>query len=285
MSNLARVILNADDFGLCAPVNAAIIAAHRAGNLSSTTCMVNMPGTAEAAALAAAHPALAIGLHFCLTEGRPLTGTSALTDAEGGFLPRGSLLRQLLLGRVPAKAIRAEFEAQLARLRALGMRPTHTDSHQHIHMNPVVFRALLPVLRAERLPARLAEPARPPLRLLRSWPQRFLSQTILYRASRRYRPQLNTPTNARLVSVHDLRAPAAALDAAALRALVGDEPAGSVVELMVHPYLPGPALDALYPNDLAARQPFFEKCYAEHRILSGPPLFAPETLTTYAEFT
>ncbi|WP_400192008.1 carbohydrate deacetylase [Hymenobacter sp. B81] len=280
-----QVIINADDFGLSTSVNRAIIDAYRAGNLTSTTMMVNMPGTAEGARLAAENPGLAIGLHFCLTEGRPLTAAPSLTDADGNFLERGALLKRALRGQVKEAEVRAEFEAQLAKLEGLGIRPTHTDSHQHTHMLPAVFRAIAPVLNARRLPVRLAIPHKPGLGLLLRWPLKFVRQTILYRSSQRFKRQVQTRTNDVLVSVHDLTTPPAGYSADTLRELVHQAPADArVVELMVHPYVPGADIDALYPHDLAQRQPFFEKCYAEHRILSGPALFAHDphvTLTTY----
>ncbi|KAA9332281.1 ChbG/HpnK family deacetylase [Hymenobacter busanensis] len=280
-----QVIINADDFGLSPSVNRAIVDAYRAGNLTSTTMMVNMPGTADGARLAAETPGLAIGLHFCLTEGRPLTTAPSLTDEAGNFLERGALLKRALRGQVKAEEVRAEFEAQLAKLESLGIRPTHTDSHQHVHMFPAVFRAVAPVLNARQLPVRLAIPRKPTLGLLLRWPLKFVRQSILYRSSQQFKRLVHTRTNDLLVSVHDLTTPPASYTADTLRLLVAEAPASTpVVELMVHPYIPGADIDALYPNDLAQRQPFFEKCYAEHRILSGPALFAHDptvTLTTY----
>ena len=281
---MRRVIINADDFGLCGPVNQAIIDTYLAGNLTSTTFMVNMPGTLEAARLAAQHPGLAIGLHFCLTEGRPLTAAASLVDATGAFLARGPLLRKLLRGQVKAAEIAAEFEAQLLRLKELGIQPTHTDSHQHVHMNPGVFQAILPLLQAHKLPVRLAVPATPDATLLFRRPIKFLKQTVLYRASQRFRRQLNTATNDLLVSIHDLDLAPAELTADTLRALVTEAPASaSIIELMVHPYLPGKDLNDLYPTDVADRQPFFNKCYAEHRLLTGDRLFNTDLLTTYGK--
>ncbi|RFP65347.1 ChbG/HpnK family deacetylase [Hymenobacter lapidiphilus] len=284
---MRKVIINADDFGLCAPVNRAIVESFRAGNLTSTTMMVAMPGTEEGAQLAAENPGLAIGLHFCLTEGRPLTNAASLVDAEGNFLERGALMKKLLLGRVKQAEVAAEFEAQYNRLVALGIRPTHTDSHQHTHMNPVVFGAMLPLLKREKLSVRLAIPVRPSLKLLFTRPPKFVKQGVLYNASQSFRRQVLTRTNDLLVSVHDLSTPPASYTADILRALVHNAPASAeVIELMVHPYIVGPELDELYPADLAQRQPFFEKCYAEHRILTGQPLFEADptvTLTTYGK--
>ncbi|WP_345220763.1 ChbG/HpnK family deacetylase [Hymenobacter koreensis] len=282
---MRQVIINADDFGLSPSVSRAIVDAYRAGNLTSTTMMVNMPGTDDGARLASENPGLAIGLHFCLSEGRPLTVAPSLTDANGNFLERGALLKRALRGQVKETEVRAEFEAQLAKLEGLGIKPTHTDSHQHVHMLPAVFRAIAPVLNARKLPVRLAIPHKPSLALLLRWPLKFVRQSILYRSSQQFKRQVSTRTNDVLVSVHDLSTPPTGYTAETLRQLVHEAPADAqVVELMVHPYIPGADIDALYPTDLALRKPFFEKCYAEHRILSGPPLFAHDpnvTLTTY----
>src|SRR5205085_11997778 len=58
------LIVNADDFGLSRGVNEGIIEAHTGGILTSTSLMVWRPGAEHAAKVAAAHPALSVGLHF-----------------------------------------------------------------------------------------------------------------------------------------------------------------------------------------------------------------------------
>lgn len=68
-----QVIINADDFGLSPAVNRGIIEAYRAGGITSTSMMVNMPGLADAVHAARSLPGLGVGLHFNLTYGRPLS--------------------------------------------------------------------------------------------------------------------------------------------------------------------------------------------------------------------
>ena len=109
--------------------------------------MVNTPGTVEAVGLAEANQGLGVGLHFNLTEGRPLTDVPSLVDAQGNFLLRGSLLRRSALGRIDPAEVAGELEAQLDRFSELGLNPTHLDSHEHVHMAPPLFRAMEPVLR------------------------------------------------------------------------------------------------------------------------------------------
>ena len=42
-----KLIINADDFGLCDGVTFGILKAHQDGILTSTTCMMNMPHIEE----------------------------------------------------------------------------------------------------------------------------------------------------------------------------------------------------------------------------------------------
>jgi predicted glycoside hydrolase/deacetylase ChbG (UPF0249 family) len=111
------LIINADDFGYAQGVNAGIIAAHEHGVVLSTSLMVNMPLASEAAALAASHPGLGVGLHF------------AVTDTQG---PKVDLL--------DVATIEKELHRQYQRCcDLLGHAPTHLDSHHHVHMRKELF--------------------------------------------------------------------------------------------------------------------------------------------------
>ncbi|POA46008.1 hypothetical protein C1893_22360 [Pseudomonas sp. MPR-ANC1] len=132
-----QVIVNADDFGLSPNENAVIFAAFQAGVISSATAMANMPAF-EAACAMARHPVLEgrVGLHFNLTYGRPLSRAILLRrtfcDSHGVFdlsLPRHSLW----LSREDRDAVREELQAQWQRCVDHGVRPSHIDSHQHVH--------------------------------------------------------------------------------------------------------------------------------------------------------
>lgn len=132
-----QVIVNADDFGLSPCENAVILGAFQAGIISSATAMANMPAF-EAACVMARHPLLKgrIGLHFNLTYGRPLSqgilGRSTFCDRQGEFdlnLARHSLW----INRLDREAVMDELEAQWQRCLDNGVRPSHIDSHQHVH--------------------------------------------------------------------------------------------------------------------------------------------------------
>lgn len=144
--------MNADDFGLTAGVNRAILELHQAGALTSTTLMAKAAATAEALALARTTPTLGVGCHVVLVDGESVLDPGdipTLADAQTGRLrpTLGSFLKRLLSGRIAAGEIEAEAGAQIALLQSSGVRLTHVDTHKHTHMFPAVLR---PVLRAAR---------------------------------------------------------------------------------------------------------------------------------------
>jgi chitin disaccharide deacetylase len=149
---VGRLILNADDFGLTAGVNRAIIELHRAGVLTSTTLMAKAAATDEAIELVRSTPSLGVGCHLVLVDGEPVLSTQnlpTLVDARTGcFHPKlGAFLKKLYLGRIRSSEIEAEATAQIALLQSRGLNLTHIDTHKHTHMFPAVLR---PVLRAAK---------------------------------------------------------------------------------------------------------------------------------------
>ena len=149
---MSRLIINADDFGLTAGVNRAILELHTAGVLTSTTLMARAGATDEAVTRARATGSLGVGCHIVLVDGEPVLPPSAiptLVDRKTGRFGNsiGRFLARLLTGRISAEEIEAEAAAQIGALQAKGLALTHIDTHKHTHMFPPVLR---PVLRAAR---------------------------------------------------------------------------------------------------------------------------------------
>ncbi|MGD1043336.1 MAG: ChbG/HpnK family deacetylase [Sedimentisphaerales bacterium] len=138
-----RLIINADDFGLCESVNKGIVEAHTKGVLTSTTIMANMPAANQAVELAKNLPTLGVGVHLNLTAGKPICQDNTvklILDSQGHFaLSPGKLaLASLITGKVRT-AIEAELASQIQWLIDKGIKPTHLDSHKHIHSFPTIF--------------------------------------------------------------------------------------------------------------------------------------------------
>jgi len=135
------LIVNADDLGLSDPVNAGIAAAHERGIVTSASLMVSQAAAPAAADYAAAHPALAVGLHLDLGQWDYVNGEWMIAYER--------------CAADDEIAIEAECRAQLeAFRRLLGRDPTHLDSHQHVHMSEPVAAI------AARLAVELGRPLR-----------------------------------------------------------------------------------------------------------------------------
>ncbi|MGB6210076.1 MULTISPECIES: ChbG/HpnK family deacetylase [Pseudomonas] len=155
-----QVIVNADDFGLSPCENAVILGAFQAGVISSATAMANMPAF-EAACVMAQHPLLKdrIGLHFNLTYGRPLSqsilGRRNFCDSHGVFDLNLSRHR-LWLSRGDRDAVLEELNAQWQRCVDNGVRPSHIDSHQHVHNIWPIGEIVARFAASQGVPVRLA---------------------------------------------------------------------------------------------------------------------------------
>jgi predicted glycoside hydrolase/deacetylase ChbG (UPF0249 family) len=130
--------LCADDFGAAPNISEAIVELAAEGRLSALSCLANGTGwTRDAPALRGLGPEIDVGLHFNLSEGRPLSPALAAHWPRLPALPR--LIALAHFGRLPLDAVHAELEAQLqAFVAAVGRAPAHLDGHQHVHHLPGV---------------------------------------------------------------------------------------------------------------------------------------------------
>ncbi len=144
---LIPVIVHADDFGETVEITEGICQAITAGIVTSTSVMVNMPGTTAALRRI---PQLAqqasFGVHLNLCEGRPLTRGATLTDPGGAFVSKRALALRALTGTLSLPELEAEVTAQISMLRDAGVRISHLDGHKHLHQLPIVCAAVAQVL-------------------------------------------------------------------------------------------------------------------------------------------
>jgi predicted glycoside hydrolase/deacetylase ChbG (UPF0249 family) len=229
-----QLVVNADDFGFTPDVNQGIIDAHQEGILTATTLMANGAAFDDAVQWARRVPTLDIGCHLVLIGGHSLI--------NGRPLP--STVPQLLAA-LAKREIRPyeELSAQVRKIVAAGVLPTHLDTHKHTHLAPPVLDAV----------ARLAEEhairwvRRPfdfPLNALRGTVPRLkrLTSEALGMMRRRFH---------RVLSAHGCRTTdhfagfqiTGRFRAADLVELLGILPDGST-ELMCHPGRCGPDLRA-----------------------------------------
>jgi predicted glycoside hydrolase/deacetylase ChbG (UPF0249 family) len=152
-----RLIVNADDFGRSAGVNAGVLEAHARGVVTSATVMVRENAAARGIREAAERAwGLSLGLHFSLTGGgAPASAARRLPNiAPGGRFRR---TREELPDRLPPEEVLLELEAQIGVFEALARKPpSHMDSHHHVALHPSVAPVFAAVARQRSLPVRAA---------------------------------------------------------------------------------------------------------------------------------
>lgn len=154
---MKQIILNADDFGRHTLINRAVERGVADGVLRSATLMPGGAAFDDAAALAARIPKLGVGIHLTLVNGTPVLPPAeipSLVTETGVFVDDHTAFAVLLLrGAVRLDEVRAELAAQLRRVEAAGIHPTHADSHQHMHVLPGVLDIVLDLCASAQIPA------------------------------------------------------------------------------------------------------------------------------------
>jgi chitin disaccharide deacetylase len=138
---MIRLVLHADDVGMCHGANVAFVELSAAGAISAGSVMVPCPWSSEALEAAAADPSLDLGVHLTLNaehrhyRWRPVAHHSAaagLTDDDGYMWPTvGELQRH-----AQPEAVEVEWRAQIDRALAAGVDVTHLDAHMGSAMAP-----------------------------------------------------------------------------------------------------------------------------------------------------
>jgi chitin disaccharide deacetylase len=138
-----NLIVNADDLGWTEGVNRGIADAHANGIVTSASVLANGTAFPDAVELARRLPSLGVGVHLNLTNGAPVASREAVPsllndqgEFEGG--PEGLLLK-IATRALELVEVEREWDAQIRRVRDMGIRPTHLDGHKHVQMLPGLF--------------------------------------------------------------------------------------------------------------------------------------------------
>lgn len=154
-SSLQRyLIVNADDFGESQEINDGIVKTHTDGLVTSASLLTNMEGFEHALTCIQNNPRLDIGIHLNMHRGVPLTDARYLTRDH-------AFLRNIFhfTARVycnPSRArkeITTEFEAQIQKALAHGVRISHLDTEKHLHTLPLVFGIILTLAKKYNIPS------------------------------------------------------------------------------------------------------------------------------------
>ena len=237
--------MTVDDFGAAHAVNEAVERGAREGIVTAASLMVGGDACADAVERARRLPALGVGLHVVLIDGRPVLPPEripALVGADGCF--RADMVRTafaIALSPTVRAQMHAEIEAQFAAFAATGLTLDHVNAHKHFHLHPMIASAIMEIgprygMRAVRVPYEQAT----------SWPLRKWSRILAGRLCR-----AGLLVNDEVLGLRW----SGAFDAPRMRQALGSLPEG-LTELYCHAAsadsYPGSAAGYRYCDELAA---------------------------------
>lgn len=135
------LIINADDFGMCHSVNKATICSIRNGLATSCTLMVPCPWSLHGLHLLEQNQDIPFGVHLTVISEQPYyrwkpllsnKEVPSLIDETGFFYSEKRIPE--LLNHLSLSELECEFRTQVETVIATGLKPTHLDSHCHIHI-------------------------------------------------------------------------------------------------------------------------------------------------------
>jgi predicted glycoside hydrolase/deacetylase ChbG (UPF0249 family) len=274
----ARLILNADDFGLTPGVNRAIGELHSAGVLTSATLMANGAAFEDAVTIARTHPTLGIGCHIVLTDGIPVSPPETIPSLIGAdrksFRPSLlDFLQALFRGQIREDDVAREALAQIQKLQRAGIKITHLDTHKHTHLFPTITRPLLNVAESTSIYA-IRNPFEPNWSL--SLDHGSSTRRLAVKLIGRLRPRFEATLHLHQGRIHTTGGTVAIsatgqLDAATLAEVLRALPPNGTYELCCHPGYNDRDLDAVTTRLRAHRDIEREALLSEiPKILTQP---------------
>ena len=146
------LIVTADELGLSSNRNQGIVNAHSRGIVTSASMLPYGPAFREAVKIAKALPKLDIGVHLNLSDGEPLVlGHKTLTKPDGQFWGRQEARRRARESKFDLREVEREVDAQIETLQAAGVKVTHVNSVDHLHIRGNLAQSIAVVARKHGL--------------------------------------------------------------------------------------------------------------------------------------
>lgn len=112
---MQKIIVTADDYGMCDAVDKAIDAGIENGFITTTNVMVNMESLSNAASLRDRYPNVSVGIHWNVTTGKPICKPEeipSLVDENGSFLSLKEFKKRYSKKLINECELEKELEAQ-----------------------------------------------------------------------------------------------------------------------------------------------------------------------------
>lgn len=147
-----HLIVNADDYGYFPCISQGIVEAASSGSVTATGILANSPDLNTQLNCLDSVDNLDFGVHLTLTSGHALSSVMAekLSHWQGCFPGAFSMSLLILTGKISINDVRSEWCAQIEACRQKQL--LFLNSHEHIHMLPVLFPLTLALAQEYQIP-------------------------------------------------------------------------------------------------------------------------------------
>ncbi|MBF7097329.1 ChbG/HpnK family deacetylase [Alkalibacter mobilis] len=109
---MKEVLITADDFGMCQPVDRAIMDLIEIGMITTTNVITNMETLENGKILRREYPWVSVGIHWNVTTGKPISKASevkTLVGEEGEFYNADDFKKRITKGLISPDHLRTEL--------------------------------------------------------------------------------------------------------------------------------------------------------------------------------
>lgn len=140
---MQRLIMTADDYGMCESVDKAIDAGIENGMITTTNVMVNMETVDNARCLRAKYPHISVGVHWNVTTGKPVSDPGeipTLVDESGEFWSVAAFKKKYSKGLISPWDLEKELEAQYVLFENACGKADYWNTHENSALHTRAFK-------------------------------------------------------------------------------------------------------------------------------------------------
>lgn len=153
---MQKLIITADDYGMCDLVDKAIDSGIENGMITTTNVMLNMESLQNAKDLRERYPNISIGVHWNVTTGRPICDPKkipSLVDENGDFWSIGVFKKKYSKGQISAIDLERELEAQYSLFEKTCGKADYWNTHENSSLHFKAFKVFARVAKRHGITA------------------------------------------------------------------------------------------------------------------------------------
>lgn len=139
---MQKIIVTADDYGMCDVVDTAIDAGIENGIITTTNVMTNMESLSNAKDLRERYPNVSVGIHWNVTTGTPILSPDEIPTLVNGknFYTLSEFKKRYSKGLINPQDLEKELEAQYALFEQTCGKPDYWNTHENSSLQVKAFK-------------------------------------------------------------------------------------------------------------------------------------------------